>query len=62
VQVYREQSLRVTVVVLFALGPLCLAGVTVSQDQITFKTWSEGPPDINPWFELFPSYNYAMYP
>jgi tetratricopeptide (TPR) repeat protein len=39
-----------------------LAQVTVSQDTITLKTWREGPPDINPWFELFPSDYYPVYP
>ena len=38
------------------------AQVTVSQDTITLKTWKEGPPDINPWFELFPSDYYPVYP
>src|SRR5579872_2610456 len=38
------------------------AAVTVSQGAITLTTWDEGLPDINTWWELFPSYNYSMYP
>jgi len=38
------------------------AAVTVTQDTVTLKTWSEGLPDPNPWFELFAGYNYRMYP
>jgi hypothetical protein len=45
----------------FIPGPAQTA-VTVSEDTVTLKTWSEGLPDTNPWFELFPSYNYPMYP
>ena len=57
-------SLRISTVGLLATvaAGLCTAGVTVSESTINFKTWSEGLPDINPWFELYPSDNFAMYP
>lgn len=38
------------------------AAATASQDTIALKTWSEGLPDTNPWFELFSSPNYPVYP
>jgi len=44
------------------LAGAAFSQVTVLQDTITLKTWNEGPPDINPWFELFPSEYYPMYP
>ena len=36
--------------------------VTVAQTTVTLKTWAEGPPDENPYMELFPSYNPILYP
>jgi tetratricopeptide (TPR) repeat protein len=48
---------------LFVVAAGCAdAAVTVSQDTITLKTWSEGLPDTNPWFELLAGNNYAVYP
>ena len=51
-----------TTLLAILLAGTALAQVTVSQDTITLKTWREGPPDINPWFELFPSDYYPVYP
>ena len=48
--------------IMLAIAAASNAAVTVSQDTVSFKTWNEGLPDTNPWIELFPSYNYAMYP
>ncbi len=52
--------LRLSILMSFAV--LSHAAVTVSQNTVTLKTWNEGLPDTNAWFELFPSYNYPMYP
>ncbi len=52
---------KVTLIAVLAVTTV-FAQVTVSQNLLTLKTWREGPPDINPWFELFPSDRYPVYP
>jgi tetratricopeptide (TPR) repeat protein len=54
--------MRLLIAVLLSTFPVAAANVRVWQDTLTLLTWSEGPPDTNPRFELYPQGNYPSYP
>jgi len=57
----RFNVIKVVFLIAFIIG-CCRGAVTVNQDTVTLKTWSEGLPDQNPWFELLPGNHYPVYP
>ena len=54
--------MRFLIAALLSTFPLAAANVRVWQDTLTLLTWSEGLPDANPRFELYPQGNYPSYP
>ena len=54
--------MRALIAALLLSCPLAAAQVKAWQDTLTLLTWSEGPPDPNPQFELYARGNYPSYP
>jgi tetratricopeptide (TPR) repeat protein len=53
---------RPLIAALLVTCPLAAEQVKAWQDTLTLLTWSEGPPDINPHFELYAGNTYPSYP
>jgi uncharacterized protein (TIGR03437 family) len=54
--------MRLSIAALLSTCTLAAANVQVWQDTVNLLTWSEGPPDTNPRFELLAEGNYPSYP
>jgi hypothetical protein len=54
--------MKFLIAALLSTCPLAAANVLVWQDTLNLLTWSEGPPDTNPRFELYARGDYPSYP
>src|SRR4051794_19882534 len=58
----RLHSMAAAFVFLFLSVSSSHANVTVTEGVVTLKTWNEGLPNTNPYFEVFSGWEYPAYP